>query len=148
LRTAYYDPALFGRIFEAGKSVLVTEEMIADFCRAIGETNPVYVDLDSARAAHGAVVAPPSLAATFRGGDNIFQHIHRYGSEGLAAGMDVEFIAPIRAGDSITMQSQLTQSYEKTGRSGPMIFVVIRTTLKNQRGETVAHIDHRFMNRP
>lgn len=145
---AYYDPALFGRIFEAENSVLVSEEMIADFCHAIGETNPLYTDFAAAKSAFGAVVAPPSFAATFRGGDNVFQHIHRYGREGLAAGMDVEFIAPIRAGDSITMQSQLTQSYEKTGRSGPMIFVVIRTTLKNQRGETVAHIDHRFMNRP
>lgn len=144
----HYDPALFGRIFEAENSVQVTERMITDFCRAIGETNPLYADSEAAKSAFGAVIAPPSFAATFRGGDNIFQHIHRYGREGLAAGMDVEFVAPIRAGDSITLQSQLKESYEKTGRSGPMIFVAIRTTLKNQRGETVAHIDHRFMNRP
>jgi len=29
-----------------------------------------------------------------------------------------------------------------------MVFVVIRSTLKNQKGEVLAHIDHRFMNRP
>ena len=29
-----------------------------------------------------------------------------------------------------------------------MVFVVMRSTLKNQKGEIVAHIDHRFMNRP
>ena len=143
----YYDPELYGRIFEAENSVHVTEEMIAGFCRATGETNPLYADAEAAKAAFGGIIAPPSFAATFRGGDNIFQHIHRYGREGLAAGMDVEFVAPIRAGDSITLQSQLKESYEKTGRSGRMIFLVIRTTLKNQRGETVAHIDHRFMNR-
>jgi acyl dehydratase len=28
-----------------------------------------------------------------------------------------------------------------------MAFVIVRTTLKNQNGEEVAHIDHRFMNR-
>jgi acyl dehydratase len=143
-----YDPALFGRIFEAESPVPVTEEMIAGFCRALGETNPLYVRSEASNPAAGALAAPPAFAATFRGGDNIFQHIHRYGRGGLAAGMDVEFVAPIRAGDSITLQSQLKESYEKTGRSGSMIFVVVRTTLKNQQGETVAHIDHRFMNRP
>jgi hypothetical protein len=29
-----------------------------------------------------------------------------------------------------------------------MVFVVIRSTLKNQKDQVVAHIDHRFMNRP
>jgi hypothetical protein len=38
--------------------------------------------------------------------------------------------------------------YEKTGRSGSMVFVVVRSTVQNQNGEVVAHIDHRFMNRP
>ena len=28
-----------------------------------------------------------------------------------------------------------------------MVFIVIRSTLRNQRGEIVAHVDHRFMNR-
>jgi hypothetical protein len=29
-----------------------------------------------------------------------------------------------------------------------MVFVVVRSTVQNQKGEVVAHIDHRFMNRP
>jgi len=29
-----------------------------------------------------------------------------------------------------------------------MVFVVVRSTLKNQNDEIVAHVDHRFMNRP
>ena len=37
--------------------------------------------------------------------------------------------------------------YEKTGRTGSMIFVVIRYTLTNQRRETVAVVDNRFMHR-
>ena len=28
-----------------------------------------------------------------------------------------------------------------------MVFVIVRSTLKNQNGEVVAHVDHRFMNR-
>jgi acyl dehydratase len=37
--------------------------------------------------------------------------------------------------------------YEKTGRTGAMIFIAIRSTLINQRGEVVARVDHRMMNR-
>jgi acyl dehydratase len=144
-----YDPELIGRVFEAPNPIDVTAEMIASYCAVLGETNPLYTEPEAARhGPNGGIVAPPSFAGTFRDGDNIFQHIHRYGTRGVAAGMDVEFIAPIRAGDSIRIASHIKEVYEKTGRSGAMIFLVIRSTLKNQKGEIVANIDHRFMNRP
>jgi len=73
--------------------------------------------------------------------------VPRYGRAGFDAGKDVEFVSPIRPGDEITLSSHVKEIYEKTGRSGTMVFVVVRSTLKNQRGEVVAHIDHRFMNR-
>lgn len=63
-------------------------------------------------------------------------------------GWNVEFGLPIRAGDSITIESQLRETYEKTGRTGTMVFIVFRSTLKNQHREVVAHIDYRFMRRP
>ena len=36
---------------------------------------------------------------------------------------------------------------QKTGRSGTMAFIVIRFTMTNQRGETVALIDNRFLHK-
>jgi hypothetical protein len=42
----------------------------------------------------------------------------------------------------------LKETYEKTGRTGTMIFAVVRSTLTNQKGEVVAYVDHRMMNRP
>jgi hypothetical protein len=35
--------------------------------------------------------------------------------------------------------------YEKTGRSGTMHFIVLRASITNQRGETVATIDQKMM---
>jgi hypothetical protein len=35
--------------------------------------------------------------------------------------------------------------YEKTGRTGSMIFVVVRFRMTNQRDEMVAIVDNRFM---
>ena len=66
----------------------------------------------------------------------------------MDAGKDVEIIAPIRPGDAISLSSAVKEIYDKTGRSGTMVFVVVRSTLRNQKNEIVAHIDHRFMNRP
>ncbi len=144
-----YDPALVGRVFETENPFPVTAEMIANFCAVMGETNPLHTDPEAAkRGPYGGIVAPPSFAATFHDSDNVFQKIPPYSMERLAAGMDIEFIAPIRAGDSITIASHFKDAYEKTGRTGTMTFVVYRSTLKNQNGEVVAHIDHRFMSRP
>jgi acyl dehydratase len=97
---------------------------------------------------HGTVVAPPSFAVTFRNGRHFFTHVPRFGAAGFDAGKDVEFVTPIRPGDKITLSSHVKEIYEKTGRSGSMVFVVVRSTVQNQNGEVVAHIDHRFMNRP
>jgi 3-methylfumaryl-CoA hydratase len=74
--------------------------------------------------------------------------VPRFGAAGFDAGKDVEFVTPIRPGDKITLSSHVKEIYEKTGRSGSMVFVVVRSTVQNQNGEVVAHIDHRFMNRP
>jgi 3-methylfumaryl-CoA hydratase len=61
------------------------------------------------------------------------------------AGKDIALGAPIRAGDVITIVSTLHEVYEKTGRTGSMIFVVVRFTMTNQRSEQVAVVDNRFM---
>jgi acyl dehydratase len=136
-----------GRIFESATPVQVTSELIAEFCAAIGETNPLYTDSEAAKAGpHGGLVAPPSLAAIFGDGENIFRHYPEFDTRRLAAGMDVEFVTPIRAGDSIATISQVKEVYEKTGRSGPMVFVVISSILKKQNGEIAARIEHRFTN--
>jgi acyl dehydratase len=143
-----YDPALIGRVFETTDPVPVTAEMINKFVEAIGEQNLLHTDAAAAaKGPYGGLTAPPSFAVTFRNGQHFFQHVPRFGKQGFDAGKDVEFVAPIRPGDSVTLSSHVKEIYEKTGRSGSMVFVIVRTTLKNQKDEVVAHVDHRFMNR-
>jgi len=136
-----------GRVFESATPIPITRELIADFCAAIGETNPLYTDPAAASAGpHGGIVAPPSLAAIFGDGENIFQHFPELDTRRLLAGIDVEFLTPIRAGDSITTISQIKEIYEKTGRSGPMVFIVISSILRKHSGEVAARIDYRYTN--
>jgi acyl dehydratase len=144
-----YDPNLIGRVFEVTDPVPVSAEMVSDFCKAIGESNPIHTDAAAAKSGpYGALTAPPSFAVTFRNGRHFFEHIPRFGRQGFDAGKDVEFVSPIKPGDTITLSSHVKEIYEKTGRTGSMVFVIVRSTLKNQDGEVVAHVDHRFMNRP
>jgi len=144
-----YDPGLIGRVFEVTDPVEVTAEDIRAYCAAIGETNPLYTDETAASSGpYGRIAAPPSYAVTFRNGRQFFTHVPRFGHAGFDAGKDVEFGVPIRPGDRITLSSHVKEIYEKTGRSGSMVFVVVRSTVQNQNGEVVAHIDHRFMSRP
>ncbi len=143
-----YDPAIIGRVFETTEPLPVTAEDIGMFCAAIGESNPIHTDEAAAKKGpFGGLTAPPSFAVTFRNGQQFFKHVPRFGKQGFDAGKDVEFLAPIHPGDAITLSSHVKEIYEKTGRTGSMAFVIVRTTLKNQNGEEVAHIDHRFMNR-
>jgi hypothetical protein len=133
-----YDPNLIGKVFETTDPVEVKAERIQSFCETLGESNPLYA---------GGKVAPPAYAVTFRNGRHFFQHVPRFGRAGFDAGKDVEFVRPIHAGDKITLSSHVKEIYEKTGRTGTMVFVVVRSTLRNQDGQEVAHIDHRFMSR-
>jgi N-terminal half of MaoC dehydratase len=136
-----FDHSLIGRRFETATPVEITAEMIASFCAMMKETNSVYVSSHDGE--HEPRMAPPALVATFRALEDIFDYLPRHVPR-LAAGMDVEFGQPIRAGDAISISSQLAETYAKTGRSGAMTFFVIRSTLTNQRGGIVARIDHRF----
>lgn len=137
-----FDQSLVGREFEAAAAVEVTAEMIENFCYAIGGAAPSA----SGNGAQDFTVAPPAFAGIFRLPDLTFEKLPN-SSRRLAAGMDMDFIKPIRAGDRITMASRIMEVYEKTGRSGAMVFMVIGSTLKNQDGEVVARIGHRFMHR-
>lgn len=143
-----FDPAIINKVFEVTKPVHVSAEHIRKFCEVTSETNPLFTDEEAAKnGPYGGIVAPPAFAVTFRNGRHFFTHVPRYGHGGFDAGKDVEFVSPIRPGDDVTLSSHVKEIYEKTGRSGTMVFVVVRSTLKNQRNEAVAHIDHRFMSR-
>jgi len=121
----------------------VTLDAMQKYARAYNDDNPAFFDAGRT----GGIVAPPSFAVTFRNGRHFFENVPRFGRRGFDAGKDVEFVAPIRPGDKVTLTSHVKEIFEKTGRTGTMVFVVIRSTLKNQKDEVLAHIDHRFMNR-
>jgi acyl dehydratase len=64
---------------------------------------------------------------------------------GIDGGKCVEVHGPIRPGDRLTARSRIYDVYEKTGRSGGMIFVVHRMEFTNQHDELVSIVDWRLI---
>lgn len=142
-----FDPNLIGKVFEGGRRLQVTTEMITAYCDAIGDNNPLHRGMIPANHGH-SLAAPPGFAGIFRLEDEIFHNLPNFGKRRLAGGIDIDFVQPIRAGDTIGTVTEVREIYEKTGRTGPMVFVVLRSALKNQRGEIAAYLSHRFVFRP
>ncbi len=104
----------------------VTEDTIRNFNQSTGSDN------DSE-----APALISTLFAKFEGPDDL-----NLAFEGFdyMAGQYIEPESPVKAGDVLTCVARVKSVYKKTGRSGPMAFVVREHTFTNQRGETVARV--------
>jgi N-terminal half of MaoC dehydratase len=137
------DPSILGKEFDRSVVGPITSEELIEFAGAVGETRPEYTQPGPALIGH------PTFCLRYKGGrfypENLPKTINL--RSGFDAGKDIVFGVPVRPGDTIDIRSTLHEVYEKTGRTGSMYFVVIRFTMTNQRGETVAVVDNRFMHR-
>jgi acyl dehydratase len=135
-----FDQSILGKEFVLG-SFRVTEEMITTFAQAVGETSPQYVSTKTAEnTASGGLIAPPIFYDVFRA-DQVPDPKVKFGKVSFNAGQRCEFHAPIRPGDTITLKARITDVYEKTGRTGKMVFIVRETIYENQKGEKVAVVE-------
>jgi len=135
-----YDASVVGVEVETGRFE-VTKEDILSFCEAIGDTNPIFTDEVAAKAGpYLTIIAPPAFYTSIRTGQGLDPKLS-YGNLTLNAGQHWEFSAPIRPGDVITARTKVHEIYEKTGRTGRMVFLVRRTTYTNQKDEPVAVAD-------
>ena len=133
-----YDTSWIGKEFDR-YAYNVTKEEIVEFAQAVGETNPLYTDEAYAKTTpYGSIIAPPTFCVVFRSHAMLPDLKLSYGKRGFDGGKECTFLAPIRPGDTITGVDRIAQVYEKTGRSGSMIFIVRESELTNQRGEKVA----------
>ena len=116
----------------------VGREKIREYASAVGETNPLHLDLDAARAAgYPDLVAPPMFAVVYGMralapaafdpdvGMNFAMTVH--GSQ------EFQWSRLVVAGDEIST----TTSVKSIDERGGMGFYVFETTSTNQRGEHV-----------
>ena len=133
-------------------SVTVSRTDIRRFAMAIGERNPIHLDVDAARAAGcDDLVAPPYFPYTIRMQGSTLGPKDALAGDGspvaevpplpttraMAGETSIEFGSPIVAGDTITVEKQIADLYEKHGRSGALVFLVTEFVFTNQRNEMV-----------
>jgi acyl dehydratase len=116
----------------------VGREKIREYASAVGETNPLYFDVDAARAAgYADVVAPPMFAVVYQGravAPALFDpEVGIDFSHMLHAGQDFEWGPLVVAGDEITTTTTVAEIGERAGMGS----YVFRTDSRNHRGETV-----------
>jgi acyl dehydratase len=117
----------------------VGREKIVEYALAVGETNPLHLDVGAARAAgHADVVAPPMFAVVYvlrAIQPAIFDPELAIDFAHLVHGSQEFRWGPlVVAGDEITTVTTVSDVSERGG----MGFFVFGTESVNQRGETVA----------
>jgi hypothetical protein len=128
-----------GTVFDSIDVEAKREEMI-EFALACGETDPRYVDPE-----HPDFQAPVNFTTKYHGARMLPGDFPKFDLRRMIdAGKAVDWRAPVRAGDVLTARSSLYDIYEKTGRSGSMLFLVHRMEFSNQRQELVAVVDWRL----
>ncbi len=120
------DKSLIGAETPPGTAEAVAKEMV-QFCEAIGDARPEYVDEQAAAAGKfGALVAPPTYPMRFlfdaldpdlffKLGLNMAGIVH--------AEQEFVYERPVKAGERLTIAGKVHDIWEKQGRSGMLDFV-------------------------
>jgi acyl dehydratase len=113
------------------------------FARAIGEQDPVYLDPAAAQAAgYPDLPAPPTFlfAAELDSGanDQLLTDLDIPLVKLLHGEQSFSYIKPICAGDTVSVESTITDIYDKKG--GKLEFVVKDSRVTNQKVELVAEM--------
>ena len=124
-------------------TVTVERGRIKDFARAIGDTNPSYLDdRIGAASPFGDVIAPPTFPISFKdeNGDTgqLLRDLGVDISRILHGEQEFELHRPITPGETFICRPKIVDIYEKSGKSGAMVFVVRETYVTDKKNELVA----------
>ena len=113
---------------KASFSKTITEADILAFCGVSGDHNPIHVNETFARASRfGARIAHGMMVASL--GNQPSTEI--VGQGGVHVSQEVSFKAPVMIGDTITVESEVTEKMEEKRR------LIITSTWTNQDGKVV-----------
>lgn len=123
--------------------LMVDRTRLQFFAKAIGEQDPVYLDLAAAKAAgYPDLPAPPTFmfAAELDSGanDQLLTDLDIPLVKLLHGEQSFKYIKPICAGDTLSVESTITDIYDKKG--GKLEFVVKDSRVTNQKVELVAEM--------
>lgn len=153
-QVAEYFSSIIGTKQEENLGV-VSSLIIKRYALAVGDNNPLYHEKAFAQEhSYSDIVAPPNLLVSIvqwgTGAEE--SHLHRDGTpftDGIlpqkfeeirlmGGGESMNFLKPVTAGTHVTLESEVTDSYTKQGKTGLIAFLVITNTYSNKNGENLA----------
>jgi len=123
----------------ASREFEIEAERMAEYARACGEVAARFTD-----PGHPDFQASPTFASSLQRGRGLPENFPKMPGLGMDAGKAVEAFAPIRPGPK-SSRTHMHDIYTKTGRSGRMIFLVIRMELFDADGTHLANADTRVV---
>ena len=127
------DPSHKGKAFPA-YSFTVERGKVREFALAIDDPNPAYVADDPA--------IPPTFPTVFAFWgpmtlEMILKEIDVEIFNVLHSEQEYEYNTPMKVGDTITVETQISDIYTREGRSSKMDFIEFLTAYTNQNGDPV-----------
>lgn len=128
-----------GHRFDESRFVMDAESMAA-FATACGETQPKFVD-----PANDDFQAVPSYPTRFHGRRALPEEFPMEIIRSFDGGKCVEPKSAIRPGQTLVARSHIHDIFEKTGRSGGMMFVVHRMEFFDEADALVSIVDWKLI---
>ena len=124
-------------------TIAVESRRIVAFARAIGETDPIYSDEESARSAgYDGIPAPLTFpfTLTLEAGQsfNVLEDMGIDRTRSVHGAQGFRYHRPIYGGDTVSGRQKIVDIFEKKG--GALVFILTETALANQHGEPVCDL--------
>ncbi|MCX6005240.1 MAG: MaoC family dehydratase N-terminal domain-containing protein [Chloroflexi bacterium] len=131
----------------------VEEGAIQRYAQAVGDSNPLYNDVEYAAGSEwGRVMAPPGFTGwPVASGFDMFKLFEKLGKAGAPAGLldggvEYDFLVPIGAGDVLIAVTRLASIEGRETKMGPTMVTTIETSYINQREVVVLITRNTFLN--
>lgn len=131
----------------------VEEGAIQRYASAVGDSNPLYNDVEyAAQSRWGRVMAPPGFTGwPMAAGFDIFKLFEKLAKAGapmglLDGGIEYDFLAPVGAGDVLVAEIKIASIEGRETKMGPTMVTTLESTYTNQRGAMVLVARNTFLN--
>ncbi len=137
-----FDASFIGKEYDSF-AMEIEKGRLRLFAKAIGETDPIYLDEKAARVAgYRSLPAPPTFPFTIAMEANqpflVLEDLGIDKTRSVHGDQSFAFRGEICAGDVISGRQKIVDMYEKKG--GALLFIVTETRLTNQRDEPVCDL--------
>jgi hypothetical protein len=122
------------------KDFVLDPEKVAIVAQRSGEVLPQFLD-----PARPDFQAPPAFIASLSAGRHLPIDFPSLGGIPMDGGKAVTCLKPVPTGVPLTGRTHLHDIYDKSGRSGRMIFLVSRMEIYDASGEHLATSDSRMV---